>query len=268
MAEGTIGLAEPSTITKSLRTVTQTVNSSVVHQEVMTIGGAASTTEIAVVMGSPPQSTTMGLVTRSLVSDGGGDPLRVITASTSPTDFLPVRIVDSSGTGYAALGLDYVDGSTTSTLAAPGLSYNNGTNNTMRMVGTTQPLPVQLRTVIAYGSTTSFVTSTNSSAVYNLVSSVASQAIKVFAVSVFSTHTRPSTLVFMSSGGANGGADIWAGQFGSGSSGVTGFGFAVAPPAFLFQTAASDPLRLRIEEQSTASASTTLARVNISYFIE
>ena len=267
--EGSIGLSQPvaSTITMSLRTVVQAVNSSNVHQEVMTIGGAESTLEIARVINATP-STQYGLVTRSLIYDSG-DVFGVRSGSTGAVDYMPVRIVDSSGTGFAPLGLDYTDNSTTSTLAAPGLAYNNGSNTTMRVVGITQPWPVQIRTGgLSYQSTTTFITSTNSSAVYNLVSSVAGQAVKVFAVAVFSTHTRPSTMVFMSSGGANSGADVWGGQFGSGSSGVTGWTQAVAPPGFLFQTAAGDPLRVRIEEGSTAANSTTQARVSISYFIE
>lgn len=265
--EGTIGLAEPSTITKSLRTVVQQVNGSNTHQEVMVLGGAESTLEIARVTNASP-STEYGLVTRSVIYDGG-DTHKVEAASPAAVNYFPVRIVDSSGTGFAPLGLDYTDASTTSTLAAPGLAYNNGTNTTMRVVGLDQPFPVQVRSgITTFDSTTVFVTSTNSSAVYNLVSSAAGQRVKVYAMAVFSTHTRPSTVVFMSSGGANSGNDIYAGQFGSGSSGVTGWTISVTPPAFLFRTAVGDPLRVRIEEQSTASASTTLARISLSWFLE
>lgn len=68
MAEGNIGLAEPSTITKSLRSVSQTINSSVVHQEVMTIGSqgavAGSSLGLAEVLASAPASTTWGLAVR------------------------------------------------------------------------------------------------------------------------------------------------------------------------------------------------------------
>lgn len=60
-----IGLAEPSTITKSLRSVTHTINSSVVHQEVMTLGGAESSLEVARVTAAIPASTDYGLVTRA-----------------------------------------------------------------------------------------------------------------------------------------------------------------------------------------------------------
>jgi len=261
--EGTIGLTEPSTITKSVRTVVQAVNGSNTHQELLTIAGAESTLEIVRVINGTP-STEMGLVTRSLIFDSG-DVFSVEPGSSSPLAAFPVRIVDSSGTGFAALGLDYPDGSTSSTLAAPGLAYNNGTNATMRFVGLAQPLPVQLRAgVTAYDSTTIFVTSTNSTAVYALISSAAAAVYKVYSIAVFSTHTRPSSIVFMSSRGN----DVWAGQFGSGSSGVTGFTLSVSPPAYLFKTAASEALNVRIEEQSTASNSTTQARISYSYFTE
>lgn len=321
MAEGTIGLAEPSTITKSLRTVTQDIaGTGDVHQEVMTLGGANSTLEIARVQATAPASTAMGVVVRiaggpssavdlqARVNQGignssagdrwsviaapastlwassagfhfdssgylqvtqAGAPSTVITiarmvGNSSAVDSMPVRIVDSSGTGFALLGTDYTDASTTSTLVAPSLTYNNGTNNTMRLVGTLQPLPVQLRTgTLSYESTTAFVTSTHSTAVYALVSSVAASVHKVYAIHVTSTHTRPSTIVFMSSLVG----DIWAGCFGSGSSGVTGFNMAVTPPAFLFKTRASEALNVRIEEQSSVT-STTLARVSFSYFTE
>src|SRR5690242_9354080 len=129
--EGSIGVSQPvaSTITMSVRTVTQTVNSSVVHQEVLTLGDAESSLGIARVVNSTP-STHYGLVTRSFIYDGG-DTHRVVPGSTAAVDYFSVRMVDSSGTGFAPLGLDYTDASTTSTLAAPGLAYNNGSNTTM-----------------------------------------------------------------------------------------------------------------------------------------
>jgi hypothetical protein len=320
MAEGFIGLAEPSTITKSLRTVTADINSSTVHQEVTTLGGANSSLELARVQATAPASTSMGLVVRiaggpssaadlvgrmnqglgnssaadrwltgsmpnstlwassagfhfdssgALKVDLSGSASTAITVNrmvgnSSAVDFMPVRIVDSSGSGFAQLGTDYTDGSTTSTLVAPGLTYNNGSNATMRLVGTLQPFPVQLRTgTLTYQSTTLVITSTNSTAVYSLVSSAA-VAVKVFAVHVTSTHTTASTIVFMSSLAS----DIWGGMFGSGSSGVSGFNYAVTPPAFLFKTAVNEALNVRIENPSTASNSTTVARFSYSYFTE
>jgi hypothetical protein len=61
-----VGLAEPSTITKSLAAVPITRNSSVTYQEVMTLGSPNSTSLLALaeVMGSAPASTTVGLVVR------------------------------------------------------------------------------------------------------------------------------------------------------------------------------------------------------------
>lgn len=318
--EGTIGLAEPSTITKSVRSVVTQINGSNTHQELLTIAGAESSLEIARVLATAPASTAYALAVRiaggpssavdlqARVNQGVGNssladawqvrtspqstlwassagfhfnssgelqvvnsvaPSTVVTiarmvGNSSASDFMPVRIVDSSGTGFLAPGLEYVDGSTTSTLAAPSLSYNNGSNTTMRLVGLTQPLPVQIRTGLAFESTTALITSTNSTAVYALVSSVAASVHKVFAVAFTSTHTRPSTVVFMSSLVG----DIWGAQFGSGSSGVTGFTLAVTPPAFLFKTRASEALNVRIEDPSTAANSTTVARVSFSYFTE
>lgn len=109
-------------------------------------------------------------------------------------------------------------------------------------------------------STTVLVTSTASTALYTLVSSAANVRHKVFAYAVTSTHTRPSTLVFVSSN-AN---DKWALQLGSGSSGITGANLAIAPPAWLFHTEVNEALRVRFEDGSSA-ASTQVVRVSIAY---
>ncbi len=275
MAEGTIGLAEPSTITKSLRTVTQTVNSSVVHQEVMTIGGAGSTLQIAAVTASAPASTEFGLnvrivsgpstaadavirVNQGLANSSIGDRWPVFFANSSAADYIPVRIVDSSGTAYASLGLDYTDASTASTLAAPSLTYNNGSNATMRLVGTSQPLPVQIRTgTLTFNSTTVLVLMQTAGGSTTLVSSAASVAHKVFAYSVTSTIVATSTVTFLSSAAS----DVWGLLLGTGSSGVSGANVAVTPPAYLFKTAAGEALGF-------SASSTGHYRVSISYFTE
>lgn len=422
MAEGNIGLAEPSTITKSLRSVSQTINSSVVHQEVMTIGSqgavAGSSLGLAEVTASAPASTTWGLAVRiaggpssavdlqARVNQGVGNssvadywgarvyqstatdllgrmnqgignssaadrwltgsmpnstvwassagfhfdssgalqvttigtlstivtvarqvgnssaadymPARIVDSSgtgfhgptnpmpfavtdssnavvksgdsannairvnvvagaaggstvvtvartignSSAADYMPVRLVDSSGTGFLPPGLEYTDGSTSSTLAAPGLSYINGSNTTMRMVGLTQPLPVQLVTVTpTLLSTRAVITSSNSTALYTLVSSAAGVGHKVYAYSLTSTETTPSTLVFYSSNSG----DKWAVSFGSGSSGVTGANLAISPPAWLFRSAANEALRCLIEKGASTQCSVTLS---FSYFTE
>ena len=317
MAEGNIGLAEPSTITKSLRSVTQTINSSVVHQEVMTIGSqgavAGSSVGLAEVLASAPASTTWGLTVRiaggpssavdlqARVNQGVGNSsaadrwltgsmpnstvwassagfhfdssgaLQVTTIGTlstivtvarmvgnsSAVDSMPVRIVDSSGTGFLAPGLEYTDGSTTSTLAAPGLSYINGSNTTMRMVGITQPLPVQFVTVTPTLQSTSILVNIGTAGgSTTLQSSVASQSHKVFAFSVTSTVVL-SSCAFISSAGT----EKWGLLIGSQSSGVTGANLAVTPPGFLFKTAAGEALGF-------SASSTGLYRVSISYFTE
>jgi autonomous glycyl radical cofactor GrcA len=114
-------------------------------------------------------------------------------------------------------------------------------------------------------STTVLITSTHSTALYDLVSSAAGVAHKVYAYFVSSTHTAPSTLVFMSSNSI----DRFHVAFGSGSSGMSGANLAVSPlgGAFLFRTDAANALRCRIEGTSSL-ASTVVARISLSFFSE
>lgn len=206
-------------------------------------------------------SADVGGSTQVAVSSLAGN-VTVSPLSSGATGFFAVRVSD--GSTFLQPSIEYTDGSTQSTSVGAGIAYVNGSNATMRLVGTTQPLPVQIRTgTLTIDSTTASITSTASTAIYSLVSSVAATRHKVFAFHVTSTHTRPSTFIFMSSNGS----DIYGVQFGSGSSGVTGNNMAVTPPAFLFATATANALNCRIEEQSSAT-STTLARVSISYVSE
>lgn len=397
-AHSDIGLSQPaaSTITMKLGTVTLTRNSTVQHQELLTIADPESTNGLARVTDTTPDSTMWAQVVRQVgyvapstsvtalmtarhsdgsavnVGDSTEAAIRVnvvagaAAGSTTITvrqstfadlncrinapstanaaNYLPVRITD--GSSYISPGAEYSDGSTASTATGPGLLFNNSSNQTMRLVGVTQPLPVQFRTssgaemadstetalrvnVVAGAaagsttvtvrqstaadllatvvpgsttwtvqsrvttssggavegsttapavgviglhvrqvyptlqSTTTLITSTASTAVYALVSSAASLRQKVFAYSITSTHTRPSTLVFMSSLAS----DLWAVQMGSGSSGVTGANLALSPPGFLFATAAANALNVRFEDGSSA-ASTQVVRVSFSYFSE
>jgi sulfur carrier protein ThiS len=112
-------------------------------------------------------------------------------------------------------------------------------------------------------STTVTITSTHSTALYSLVSSVAAARQKVTAYFIGSTHTNPSTFVFMSSNVI----DRWAVNFGSGSSGITGANLAVGAPSWLFNTDAANALQCRIEGGSSVTA-TVVARVSISWFSE
>lgn len=59
-----IGGAEPSTVTFKLATVTQTRNSSVMHQEIMALGDPDSSLALAAVLNAIPASSVWGLVVR------------------------------------------------------------------------------------------------------------------------------------------------------------------------------------------------------------
>lgn len=168
---------------------------------------------------------------------------RVLTDQNSTTWNTQARLFTSSGGG--------VEGSTTTPSTGGVLGLN-------------------VRVVMPSGrqSTTLLITSTHSTALYNLASSAAGLKHKVSAYFVGSTHTNPTTLVFLSSTGVAGAAiERWAINFGSGSSGITGANLAVGGGDFLFETNANDALALRIEGGSSVTA-TVVARVSIKWFTE
>lgn len=111
-------------------------------------------------------------------------------------------------------------------------------------------------------STRAVITSSNSTALYTLVSSAANPLRhKVFAYSLTSTETTPSTIVFYSSNTI----DRWAVSFGSGSSGISGANLTVTPPAWLFCSDANNALRCLIEK---AASTQCIATLSIAYFTE
>lgn len=59
--------AEPSTVTFKARTVTQNQNSTVMHQEVISVGGTESTLALMAVLDAAPASTAWGAVTRPIL---------------------------------------------------------------------------------------------------------------------------------------------------------------------------------------------------------
>lgn len=63
-------------------------------------------------------------------------------ASSNSSVYLSVRLSD--GTSFIPISQDYTDGSTYSSLVAPGVAFNNSSNNTFRTVGLTTPFPVQM----------------------------------------------------------------------------------------------------------------------------
>lgn len=105
---------------------------------------------------------------------------------------------------------------------------------------------------------TAFSTQGNGSTSNTVVSSVAGQRIKVYAYSITSTAQAINTLSFCSSL-AN---VIWTMQMQSFSSGIAGANLAVTPPAWLFATAAAEPL---VFKETGTTGSYHLA---FSYFTE
>ena len=103
MAESYIGLAEPSTITKSLRTITHDIagSSGIVHQEVMTIGGAGSSLQIAAVVAAAPASTEYGVVVRIAGGPSSAVDLQARVNQGAPNssnaDAWPILVKNSSG---------------------------------------------------------------------------------------------------------------------------------------------------------------------------
>lgn len=89
MAEGTIGLAEPSTITASLRTAVVNVNGSNTHQEVMTIGGAGSSLQLLPILAAPPASTEYAA------------PVRIVSGPSTASDAV-IRVNQGVGNSTAA----------------------------------------------------------------------------------------------------------------------------------------------------------------------
>lgn len=157
-----IGLSQPaaSTITMKLRSVTQDVNSTVVHQEVLTLGDAESTLGLARVLATTPASTAFGLVIRQ-----GREPS----------------------------------------------TYYNSTGST--------------------------VTSTASSAFYEMVAAVGGARICVYALNVTSTLGLVGEFMTSTVG------PIWNVDLGAGPSGGA---IAVTPPARLFHTVSGAALNVRL----------------------
>ncbi len=331
--------AEPSTTSFRVATVTMTRNSTLAHQEILSIGDPDTTNALAAVLNTTPGSTAWALAVREVapsttvqVSSVGGAvvvrssaanalvsvyqstaadlnvtvagysttaaissvsgrvatmPLSTLWASSAGFHFdssgalqtvasftgsttvvvngntssnssmyLSVRL--TNGTQFLDVASDYIDGSTYSTLSGAGLAFNNGSNATFRVVGTTTPLPVREYSASSLQSTTTIVTSSNSTAVYALISSVAGNVHKVHGYFVgCSTSGNPSTLVFMSSLAI----DRWSILLGSGYSAAN---MVVNPPSFIFRTDNQNALNCRIESASTAIQ----ARISLAWVTE
>lgn len=99
--------AEPSTITFKAATVTQTRNSSVMHQELISLADPESSLAIVAILGAAPASTTFGLVVRRV-----GDSTSIIhgdsTVAPLAGSFWVVRSskADALGTVYQSTAAD------------------------------------------------------------------------------------------------------------------------------------------------------------------
>jgi len=280
---GDIGLSQPaaSTITMKLRTVTQDLNSTTVHQEVMTIGGAESSLQVAQVLGATPASTTMGLVVRlpAPVTDSTLNALRAFVV-----DSTGLKIADRDNSSQVAAvlnatpasttyglavrpvggGVDYThDGAVTlSTVAGPSVmfvahsSYGSAVSaDNDIVVGLADRRGRQQVTLSAiHSSINNYAASTAGQSTLTVVAAATSGLKnRVFALSVTSTSMTQGRVGFYA-----GTAAKWLTRW---SSAVMGFNIAVTPPAYLFETAANEAVNFQVE--STADFS-----VNVGYFLE
>ena len=379
MALSNIGLAEPSTVTARIASVTHDRGSTTEHQEILVLGGQSSSLAIAQVLAATPASTEFGLVVREaapttivavsslagavIVRSSAADALGTVYQSTytalnglmrladrdastnvaavlnatpastayalairevAPTTTVQVSsvagavIARSSAASFLAsvyqstaadLNVTVAGYSTITTVSTGSVRVHQSTAADLNVTvagystivsvstgsvrvhqSTAADLQLTARVNTSSGggvegsttapavgviglhvrqvfptllSTTTLITSTHSTAVYALVSSAAGLRHKVYAYFVGSTHTNPSTAIFMSSLAI----DRWHVNFGSGSSGITAANLALTPPGFLFATDSQNALNVRIEGGSSVT-STVLARFSIGYFTE
>lgn len=93
-----------------------------------------------------PVTLTRGLPVNVVAGSAASTVVTVArtVGNSSAADYMPVRLSD--GSTYITPGNEYTDGSTYSTKTGPALMFDNSSNQTMRMVGTATPLPMQIRT--------------------------------------------------------------------------------------------------------------------------
>jgi hypothetical protein len=96
VALASIAGAEPSTITFKVRTFTQNQNSTLMHQEVLTLGGIASTLALAQVLDGDPASTEFGLVVRQVGHS------TIVTVAAMPANSSVVAISGPTSTAAPA----------------------------------------------------------------------------------------------------------------------------------------------------------------------
>lgn len=174
-----IGGAEPSTVTFKLATVTQTRNSSAMHQELMVISDPDSSLANAAVLNAVPASTAWGLVVRPVagtISSVGGVVTiagnSTVVQGTSPWTIAGNSTVDS----LAAFGAGLV-----SSVALTGGSSGLRVRPVWSSSNADQPVSA----VVASGNSSVVVTSGNSSVV--ITSGNSSVTVSGFAAAFVST---------------------------------------------------------------------------------
>jgi hypothetical protein len=323
--------AEPSTVSFKLATVTQTRNSSVMHQEILALGDPETSNAIAAVRNSPPASTVWALAVRIasgpssladfqvravLPSTASDNPVRPVFSSTHTDN--PVRALwsstraDNLATVYQSSAADlnvtvagYVAPSTIVTVStgsvrvhqssaadlnvtvagyvAPSTIVTVSTGSVRVHQSTASDLNVtavqggvwsvnvgtHLQSTVAPSSGSSGLVvrqvidnilttaSTNAFASTSLVIQSSGAALRsyVTAYTITSTVQAPTKVAFYSSG-----TMTWPLVLAALSSAVAGVNLAVAAPAYLFRSAASEALTLQVP------SSVAGFKVGVSYF--
>jgi hypothetical protein len=248
-----IGLAEPSTITKSLAAVLIQRNSSDTYQEVMVIGSPNSTTSsaLAEVTNAAAASTAWGLVTRTRTA-----PESTAWASSAGFHFdssgaLTANIVGGQSTTVNVSSLGgavIVRSSAANALVTAYQSTAADLQATVTLASTAMQVQARpmLPTLISLGSTAGTDTTVT------LISSAATTP-RIVAFHVSSTEAGPIRAGFYAGSTLLWPITLWA------DGGVVNVSGAVAAPAYLFSGQADRPVQF-------SASSTGAFFVGLTYF--
>lgn len=213
-----IGLAEPSTITKSLAAVAIERNSSMTYQEVMVIGSPNSTTSsaLAEVTNAAAASTAWGLVTRHAG---------------------PIAVTNSTATDFVAnvssvAGAVIVRSSAANALMTAYQSTAADLQATITLASTA--MQIQARSMLPTLVTVTSTSGTDTG--ITLVSSAATTP-RIVAYSVTSTVAGPMRAGFYAGSTLLWPVTLWA------DGGVVNIQQAVAAPAYIFSGQADRPVQ-------------------------
>ena len=259
-----IGLAEPSTITKSLAGVLVQRNGSNTYQEVMVLGSPNSTTALALaeIQATAPASTTMGLVVRVASGPSSAADLLVRPVFSSTNTDNPVRaILSSTNTDNpvrAILSSTSADNPVTATFASSANSVlSRATTSSGGLVEGSTNLPAVGALGLHVAQIVPTLTITNSTAgsdsIASLVSSNAASKAYVTAYTVNSTEAGPIQAGFYAGATLVWPVTIWA------TGGVVKDAQSVPHPSYLFKGSTGAALTFNVP-------STGHYRVAITYW--